>query len=408
MYLLGKKIENISSEDIQRIITNGISESKILEYKKELKIDSGDDRKEFLYDITSLANTEGGVIIYGIEEQKDDKGQNTGFPSKITGITVDNKDKLIQKIEDLAKNNVEPNLNLLNIQILTVDKFQILIIGIPKTLGLPHMVTYNSTNKFYKRRNSGKYLLDVYELNNTFISNLSMKEKANHFREQRIREVRNLKFLPKLDIEGSYFMHVIPLGHFEENIIDLSDEINKAFLLKKLTPYNAIGWNSKYNFEGFLTSSSDKNNQIPFSYVQLFRDCSIEFYTSHFHFPKKEEPNKLDLGGRRFEMISIQNIKTSFDVLNFYKIEPPYAVYISLFDLDNAVIHIQDVWNNTTDGTIGKSELLFPSVVFNETTQDISKAMKSTFDILWQTANCTKSPYYSEVGERIQNFQGYI
>jgi len=47
-----------------------------------LKIDTGDDRKEFLYDITSLANTNGGIIIFGIEEKKDINGHNTGLPSR--------------------------------------------------------------------------------------------------------------------------------------------------------------------------------------------------------------------------------------------------------------------------------------------------------------------------------------
>ena len=157
------------------------------------------------------------------------------------------------------------------------------MIGIPKSIGLPYMVTYNSTNKFYKRRNSGKYLLDIYELNNLFMSNLTIKEAANNFREKRIKEVRELKFLPKLDIIGSYFLHIIPLDHLGENIIDISTESKLNYLKKKLKPINSNGFDYRHNLDGFMTFSSDHINNNPNSYVQLFRDGTLEFYTSQLH-----------------------------------------------------------------------------------------------------------------------------
>lgn len=401
MNLLGKKIENVSEDDIKRLVSNGVSESKTLDYKRELKIETGDDRKEFLYDIASLANTEGGAIVYGIEEQKDSQGQNTGIPSQITGITIHNKDKLIQKVEDLAKNNIEPHLNSLNIKHIIVDGLEILIIGVPKKIGMPHMVTYNSTNKFYKRRNSGKYLLDVHELNNSFLNSFTIKEAANNFREQRIQEVRELKFLPKLDIIGSYFLHVIPLGHLGESIIDISDEEKLNFLLEKLKPHNSKGYDYRYNLDGLIIFAADRNNKIPYSYIQFFRNGTLEFYTSHLHFPKKNEPDKLDFYGQSFEYITLRYIQTAFDVLKYYQVEPPFAVFISLFDLDNAVVHTQNqnMWMNATE-VIGKNQLLFPAVVFDDTTQDISKKMKSTFDILWQAGNFTKSPFYNDNSDK--------
>lgn len=398
--LIIMKTENISEEYINRLILNGVPESKTLEYKRELKIETGDDKKEFLYDITSLANTEGGIIIFGIEEQKDTKGQNTGIPSMVTGITVENKDKLIQKIEDLTKNCIEPNINSLSFKFITINELEILIIGITKYFSIPYMVTYNSTNKFYKRRNSGKYLLDVYELNNLFMNNSTIKEAANNFRKHRTDEVRGLKFIPKLDINGSYFLHVIPLSRLGENFIDISSQAKLDYLKTYLRPIQSNGYDSRHNLDGFMNFATDQNNKIPFSYIQLFRDGTLEFYTSQLHFPRQNEPDKLDLAGQQFEVFSLQCIQNAFDVFNFYQIEPPYAVFISLFDLDNAVIYLQNKWRNTT-GIIGKPNLLFPAVVFNDANQDIAKTMKSTFDILWQSGNFIKSPFYDDKNDRV-------
>ena len=83
MYLLGKRADQIDAEDISRLVTNQIQETKALDYKKELKLSQDKDKKEFLFDITSMFNTDGGCLIYGIEERKDEKGQNTGIPESI-------------------------------------------------------------------------------------------------------------------------------------------------------------------------------------------------------------------------------------------------------------------------------------------------------------------------------------
>lgn len=61
--MINKKINDITIDDIQSLIDNSACESKLLEYKKELKIESDSDKKEFLADISSFANCTGGDFI---------------------------------------------------------------------------------------------------------------------------------------------------------------------------------------------------------------------------------------------------------------------------------------------------------------------------------------------------------
>jgi len=198
MYLLGKRVDTLNAADINRLVDNKVQESKLLDYKMDLRLGQDKDKKEFLYDITSMANTEGGCLVYGIEESKDEKGQNTGTPEAIVGITIDNYDKLVQQVEDIIKGNTDPGIASIGLNRLVVGGKNILIIGISKSLGLPVMITFNETNKFYRRRNSGKYAVDVYELNQMFMQNLVLKENAEKFRKERIDKVRSLKVFPNL------------------------------------------------------------------------------------------------------------------------------------------------------------------------------------------------------------------
>ena len=143
MYILGKRADQLNADDIKRLVQNQVQETKSLDYKRELKLGQDKERKEFLFDITSMFNTEGGCLIFGIEERKDNKGQNTGTPESITGILIDNYDKLSQQIEDIIKGNTEPSINNITLNHITVEGQSVLVIGISKGIGLPAMVTFN-------------------------------------------------------------------------------------------------------------------------------------------------------------------------------------------------------------------------------------------------------------------------
>ncbi len=56
-------------------------EGKIIEYKEALPGDSDKDKREFLADVSSFANTAGGVLYLGIRE-------DSGVPVELTGLPV--------------------------------------------------------------------------------------------------------------------------------------------------------------------------------------------------------------------------------------------------------------------------------------------------------------------------------
>ena len=72
MRLRGKHISEIEEEDIVSLIENKVEESLTIEYKQKLPDLKNDKEKiKFLSLISSFANKSGGIIIYGMEEVKD-------------------------------------------------------------------------------------------------------------------------------------------------------------------------------------------------------------------------------------------------------------------------------------------------------------------------------------------------
>ncbi len=56
--------------DIDVFLQQGVAENLTLDYKRELG-DSAGERAEMCKDVSALANSQGGTIIYGVEENQD-------------------------------------------------------------------------------------------------------------------------------------------------------------------------------------------------------------------------------------------------------------------------------------------------------------------------------------------------
>jgi len=72
-------IDEITEADLQNLVNNAVLELKTLDYKRILPGNSDGEKKEFLADIVSFANSMGGDIIYGISEN------NNHVPTSLDG-----------------------------------------------------------------------------------------------------------------------------------------------------------------------------------------------------------------------------------------------------------------------------------------------------------------------------------
>jgi len=384
MYILGIRADKLQDADIKRLVENQIQESSSLDYKKELAISKDKDKKEFLFDLSAMYNTDGGCLIFGIEEEKDQNNQNTGKPKEITGIEIQNSDKLIQQIEDIVKNCTEPSINQLIINELEVEGQTVLILGIPKGLGLPSMVTYNQINKFYKRRNSGKYAVDVYELNNMFMQNQVLKEKASDFRKKRIKTVLNQESLPNLVVDNSFFVHIIPFSFLDNHIVDFSKAEKDNIL--DMRPIGTTGWDKMYNIDGYATFTTSSDRQQISSYNQIFRNGIYEAYTSELFF--EDRNGNIAFNGMAMIKETLRTISEGLKVLNHMQFEPPFLVSFSFHNVLGKLLY-----NDTSfySKPFKQNEIIFPLILIPTYESDIYSLIKPNFDILWQSFGFAKS-----------------
>lgn len=395
--MLPINITSSTFKDIQDLVENGTPESKFLDYKREAKVSGREESKDFLYDIASFANAEGGLIIYGVTERKDEQGHNTGTPEEIIGIEG-NVDMLIQAMESLIQSCIEPSIPGLSINSLSDGIRNVLIIGIPKTFGIPHMVTYNKTNKFYRRGNSGKYLPNVLEINDMFLNNWQLYDRLEQFRETRIVEIHSNKYLTNISPEKSVLIHILPFSMFSSQIplAKISKSQDLIDLLSVLGPY---GPNLRPNFEGLLRFFMDANGEYS-TYNQLFRNGAIELYSQHFHYLGNN--NELVFYGTHFEGEVIRCVNNTIEFYKKIGISPPYVISMSIFGLMEYQMDSPSRFPYRTSPSFLKSDYRFPSLTILEVTDQIDNQLREIFDVLWQTAGLESSPNYRPDGKRVQ------
>jgi predicted HTH transcriptional regulator len=66
--MIGLPFDQIDRAALEALVANGVAERRDLEFKRDLPGDTPRDTHEFLADVTSLANAQGGDLIFGIEE----------------------------------------------------------------------------------------------------------------------------------------------------------------------------------------------------------------------------------------------------------------------------------------------------------------------------------------------------
>ena len=153
------KIEN--EKDLQELIDHKIEESTTLEYKS---LASLDDNSEIAKDISAMANSEGGIIIYGLKEN------NNGFPDNIEWTSDKRlKDKIDQVLSSKINRKIE-GCEIKEIKSKENDeKFIIIIVNVPRSDLAPHQASKSSeVKKYYRRSNSRVREMEQGEIEDLF------------------------------------------------------------------------------------------------------------------------------------------------------------------------------------------------------------------------------------------------
>lgn len=379
--MIYKKFEEVGIDDIHQLQMNSVQEGKTIEYKLSLPGGSDQERKEFLADVSSFANTMGGDLIYGIEEEN-------GIPKKIVGVELSDVDAEIRRLDNMIRDGIEPRI-ITNIKsIATEDSKMILLLRIPKSWNSPHRVIFKRHDKFYARNSGGKYSLDTSELRLAFTSSYVIEEKIRKFRNERVHTLMFNETPIPLEPGPKIILHVIPIDALSRNS---NYDIFRPNMNSILRPIRATGWNSRINFEGLVLFTG--NGSPSYSYVQLYRNGIIEAVNISilsFNSVKKYIPSLA------YEEALIESLNNYLEALREMEVTIPLFCFLSFAGIKGYRLGLSSSWQDSYD--IEKENLLLPETIIDNYDLKAETILKPSFDLVWNACGLQRSFNYDKNG----------
>src|SRR6266568_890518 len=144
--LLGSPLELVQHADLMALISNQVPEAFDLDFKSEMYGPTDKDRRDAATDVAALANTAGGLLVLGIEE--DDQARATAAP----GLELSEADE--RRIRQIVGSQVVPMpvLDVLRVEDPDRPGYGLVLIAVPRSPLAPHAVVVNDGLR-YPRRN---------------------------------------------------------------------------------------------------------------------------------------------------------------------------------------------------------------------------------------------------------------
>ena len=388
--MIAKSVDQITEGDLQALKDNLVSEGKTIEYKQLLPSKSAPGKKEFLADVSSFANASGGDLIYGVSESK-------GIITAIDGLEVDDIDQEISRLENIIRAGIQPRLTSATISpsIPLKNSKIALIIRIPKSWISPHRVIYDGHDKFYSRSSNGKYPLDIGELRIAFNLSETITERIRNFRTDRISKIFAGETPVPFYDNPKIILHLIPIISFNP---DQRYDIPKIYsdLSKMMKPMYCHGWNERYNLDGLLAHSWDKERRSH-SYVQFFRNGIIEAVEGLLLQPYE---GRRTIPSIRYEQELIKSFTDYLSLLKTLNVEPPIFIFLTLLGVKGYSMGI-DTWKYDIDEvhTIDRDVLQLPEAVIENYDGSADKILRPCFDAIWNACGYPMDLYYNDAGE---------
>src|SRR5258708_3257235 len=157
---------------LEQYIHDGVMESPTLEYKRAAAFSKTDDKKrtELSKDVSAIANSAGGLLIYGIAEYSDNARKH--LPEKLDGI---DRTQFSREWLDQMIGNIQPHIAELKIYQVDLDtgpNLSAYVVEIPQST-TAHQAT---DRRYYKRFNFTSEPMEDYEIRD--VMNRAVKANA--------------------------------------------------------------------------------------------------------------------------------------------------------------------------------------------------------------------------------------
>lgn len=386
----------VTEADLQAMITGGVREDRTLDFKRDTYGASDDSRAEFLADISALANTLGGDLVLGMDEEQGVGSALPGLGGKIDA------DQEILRLTQMAQTGLRPRLPSLEMRAVPLAAGgHALLIRVGRSYQAPHRVVFKGRNRFWARSSGGKYEPDVDELRALFSAAPQVATRLREIRSDRVAQVLAGETpVPLIEEPGVSLLHIIPLA--------AAGPTPRAPNLERMrsqmgawAPWGAYGFNEHRNFDGFVRYSGAEGDKTQ-AYCQVFRSGMVEVVAANAVSVREA---RRTVWVTELAKLFLNQILAALPALRQGEVDPPYSVQLTLAGVRGASFRVEESFSSLRalhpSLPAERDVLHFVDAIVGEddTTQDqVALAVRPTLDQLYQTASYRNCPWFNPDG----------
>ena len=386
-----KRLEELGEADLRALVEGGVSENRFIDYKRSLPGTQDQKRKEFLRDVSSFANTLGGYIIYGMNE-------DGGVAKGVCGLGVINPDQEILRMEEMLRTGLRPRVHGIALHPVPLTSGgHALVMKIPRSLSGPHQVVFDRDYRFSARGQNGKYFMEVDELRTHLTGAQTMLERCRNHRFDRIAKIAAGDSLARpMGQDGLLVIHYLPIAGFADGFrLPLKGNGLQPPVPHPTTFYWGCS-SHRFRFEGFHIYRQGDNGQ-PADYCLVSWNGAMEVV--HL-VPWRNPANMHDpwrgcLITRDVELNVRHTIQYLLPVAADLGMEPPGILAVSMVGMRGWKISAGRSWDGNWQ-PIDHDPFLVSEVFVETDGAETDTILKGLVDPLWNTGGWNESPNFEE------------
>ena len=385
--MIEKRLDDITEDDLQALISNKVREGRTLDYKRELPGNSDGAKKEFLADASSFANTAGGHLVFGVDEDQ-------GLPTEICGLQSADIDQEVRRLDSILASGLSPRIRYAARGITCTSGQKTLVIRVERSWFGPHRVVFSGHDRFYARNSAGKYALDVSELRAAFALSGTVTDRIRAFRADRIIALSNNQ-TPIPFAEGpKIVVHCIPVESFagqpQYDVIPFYENPGR------LPPMGAFGWDHRLNLEGIIVFSGNKPSS---SYTQLYRNGVLEIVNGRLL--AGEYRGRPLIPSIAYEQQVLEYLPFCFRLLEEFGCNVPVDVALTLTNTRGLCMGVDGIQFGS-GYPIQEENLVLPETIVHEFSTPVAKVLKPMFDLVWNACGYPSSTNFDADGNWVR------
>ena len=376
--MLLQTLDQVDGAFLKKLCDDRCPESQTLDFKRDLPGNADKDKHELCKDVSSLANTEGGDLVYGIEEV-------SGTAGSLAPISGEAADAAIRRIAQVLDANIEPRIQGIRLRHADITGGYAILIRVPASFDGPHSVRTGHNRRFVMRNGTSTTDMSFDQVRTAFDRTASLAEQARRFIAQRLQLIVDRKTTAPLMEGPHWIVHLVPVaGLAGRRTVDLRSIYSKTF-----TEFLGEGWGGgsrTFNFDGLLVHPGGKQEEGYYAYNHIFRTGAIEGAqlggANREVSPGVEKSIVWSLDMSNFFYHSIRKFVASAKTWGF---AGPAVLGVAVLNVEGYELGIGDVFHRFSRATVDRPHLILPDVWIEDIdATDLDGAIRPLMDTVWQ------------------------